>query len=1369
MAKTKIATRILSCLLVLTLLLTSVVTSVSFTKESDKNPVYKLKQVNYSQEIPLKWRFTNASGYTYTNTLTTHYFRGASPDTPNVYDIVAYCMDWGVRGPDTNGSTYDHKTDDVSQEKINQLTYVIMNGYPHTKSYTLTNKYNVNRYNRSATITDDQGQGTMIMQLATQTAIWLVMGKDSRGRVMTTDGWVRNYNCQNLDCDVMEIAMALYEGSKSAKNGINWLSTDVASSSAGRYDSITSSKVYGPFRATSDFTKSNSTITYTLNNAPKNTKILDSDMKEVKSLDLYDEFYVSVPNNASATDFSLTLYRDTGMVLPLSYEEINESRQRMFFSTLSSVSTKIDIKHTQSDAQIKIIKTSEDNVVKDICFYVGYRANENSEQTPIGYFYTDTKGEILITGLSAGLYDIYEMLDDDQERRYISTVVDANGNVLEELYNYEGYTISISQNQMETAHVVRYNNKVNDKTKIVFNKFDQYTGEPIAGAEFQVVKAHYDTATGQYVPNKKADGTIEFMVKGKTYDDSYGLVVFGRDEDKGEYGTEYLSLEAVYTNGQLLPENNTYIFGETTAADGYVKPVDAKGSTVLYPWTLDKDNENHIVYIDVNDDDFMTGYPNRPFLNTLKITKLEEGTSKPIAGVQFNIYDTTYGDYNYVDTITTDENGIAKYGYNESGKIDIENGEALKYGNTYVVKEISAPAGYEANSSYINVPAVTKDGEELTLTVTNKKSSGTVTVNKVDDKKSPIKGTKFSIYKVKDECLVAFDDYMNSRIDIKTQENAQYKYLTYFMDNNGKVNLDEVSSYLELVDSYTTDDKGQITKELQYGDYLLIETEATKGYDKLNAVYRFGVYESGFNYLIECVNDPIAGSVELVKTNSATGEFIKDVKFKLLLDKSTLSEPDVEIGTYTTDENGKVRVDGLALGDYYFLEVETPDRYVAPEDAETKEATKFTIDVHKEVENISYTNDEKASNILVYKTDKTTGNPIQGVKFALMKGDTKYMEAVTNSEGLAAFINVELGEYKLVEVTAAEGYDINSFEPKDISVTEYKVQKIYVGNDKIKASIKLLKVDKDTNNPLENVEFTLYKASDENNALRTLKTDKDGIVKFEDVEYGEYVVVETKTVKGYKLSETKTFVNVDESKEFFYTITNEIIKRNIKLIKVDKDTVIPIANVEFDVFALVDGEYVKYTTVTTDENGECNFTLPFGEYELRETKSGKGYKINSETTKIDLTLEDIEDILEITITNELIKNKITLVKHGDEIGNLLKGATYGLYNMDTDELIAKGTTDEKGEFCFGDIPYGSYYLKEIEAPEGYTLSNDVLKFTVDENSDLEQTINAIDTAVPQTGFNSNTMLLFVLSILSCGLFLSIVILEYKARRLVRSR
>lgn len=1368
MVKTKIATRILSCLLVLTLLLTSVVTSVSFTKESDKNPVYKLKQVNYSQEIPLKWRFTNSSGYTYTKTLTTHYFRGASPDTPNVYDIIAYCMDWGVRGPDPNGSTYDHKTDDVSQEKINQLTYVIMNGYPHTKSYTLRNKYNVDRHGRSTTITDDQGQGTMMMQLATQTAIWLVMGKDSRGRVMTTDGWVRNYNCQNLDCDIMEMAMDLYEGSKSAKNGINWLSTDIASSSAGRYDAKTSSKIYGPFCATSSFTKSDSDITFALNNAPKNTKILDGDFKETKTVGLYEDFYVSVPNSASPVDFSLTLYRDTGMVLPLSYEEVNESRQRMFFSTLSSVSTKIDIKHTQSDAQLKIVKTSDDNKVKDICFAVGYRANENAEQISLGYFYTDNNGEILITGLSSGLYDVYELLDSDQERRYVPCLVDKNGNVTAEA---SLTTVVIAPDQMELAHTVRFHNKVNTKTKLVINKFDQFTGEPISGAEFQIVKAHYDAASGQYVPNKNPDGTIEFMVKGKTYDDSYGLVVFGRDEANDQYGTEFLTLDAVYTNGELLPENNTYIFGEVTAADGYVKPVDGSGKTVLYPWTLDKDNENCIVYLDVNanGDDFMTGYPNRPFLNTLKVTKTEEGTSKPIAGVQFNIYDTTYGGYNYVDTITTDENGIAKYGYGEDGKLDTTYGEALKYGNTYVIKEISAPEGYEANTSYINVPTVTEDGKELSINVTNKKSSGSLTLNKVDDKKSPIAGTKFSLYKVKDEYLVAFDDYMNSRVDIKKQENAQCKYLIYFMDNNGRVNLDEVSSYLELVENYTTDNKGQIKKELQYGDYLLIETEATKGYDKLNAVYRFGVYESGFNYLIECINDPIAGSVELVKTNSATGEFIKDVKFKLLLDKSDLSEPDIEIGTYTTDENGKIRVDGLALGDYYFLEIETPDRYVAPEDADTKEATKFTIDEHKEVENISYTNDEKASNILVYKTDKTTGTPIQGVKFALMKGDTKYAEAVTNSEGLAAFINVELGEYKLVEITAAEGYDINSFEPKDISVTEYKVQKIYVGNDKIKASIKLLKVDKDTNNPLENVEFTLYKTSDENNALRTLKTDKDGIVKFEDVEYGEYVVVETKTVKGYKLSETKTFVNVNESKEFFYTITNEIIKRNIKLIKVDKDTVIPIANVEFDVFALVDGEYVKYTTVTTDENGECNFTLPFGEYELRETKSGKGYKINSETTKIDLTLEDIEDILEITITNELIKNKITLVKHGDEIGNLLKGATYGLYNMDTDELIAKGTTDEKGEFCFGDIPYGSYYLKEIEAPEGYTLSNDVLKFTVDENSDLEQTINAIDTAVPQTGFNSNTMLLFVLSILSCGLFLSIVILEYKARRLVRSR
>ena len=209
--------------------------------------------------------------------------------------------------------------------------------------------------------------------------------------------------------------------------------------------------------------------------------------------------------------------------------------------------------------------------------------------------------------------------------------------------------------------------------------------------------------------------------------------------------------------------------------------------------------------------------------------------------------------------------------------------------------------------------------------------------------------------------------------------------------------------------------------------------------------------------------------------------------------------------------------------------------------------------------------------------------------------------------------------------------------------------------------------------------------------------------------------------------------------------------------------IISLANVEFDVYAIVDGASVKYTTVTTDENGECSFTLPFGQYELKETKSGKGYKISNETTKIDLTTEDIEDILQITITNELIKNKITIRKSGDEVGNYLAGAKYGLYDLATDQLILEGVTDENGIFCFGTVSYGSYYLKEIEAPEGYTLSSDVHKFTVDENSPEEQIIDVVDTSVPQTGFNSNMLLVTLLMALSACLFAAIVVLETKAR------
>ena len=58
------------------------------------------------------------------------------------------------------------------------------------------------------------------------------------------------------------------------------------------------------------------------------------------------------------------------MVLPLTYEAQHEDRQRMFFSTTTNTSTSITVTHTQSDAQLTIVKTAEDDKIEGIASYV---------------------------------------------------------------------------------------------------------------------------------------------------------------------------------------------------------------------------------------------------------------------------------------------------------------------------------------------------------------------------------------------------------------------------------------------------------------------------------------------------------------------------------------------------------------------------------------------------------------------------------------------------------------------------------------------------------------------------------------------------------------------------------------------------------------------------------------------------------------------------------------------------------------------------------------------------------------------------------------------------------------------------------------
>nr|WP_243169660.1 prealbumin-like fold domain-containing protein [Clostridium algidicarnis] len=77
-------------------------------------------------------------------------------------------------------------------------------------------------------------------------------------------------------------------------------------------------------------------------------------------------------------------------------------------------------------------------------------------------------------------------------------------------------------------------------------------------------------------------------------------------------------------------------------------------------------------------------------------------------------------------------------------------------------------------------------------------------------------------------------------------------------------------------------------------------------------------------------------------------------------------------------------------------------------------------------------------------------------------------------------------------------------------------------------------------NALQGAEFTLYDR--EGKEVATKISDKDGIVTFNDVDYGSYTVKETKAPKGYILSEEKLEIKVSSPETQNFIFKNEAEK-----------------------------------------------------------------------------------------------------------------------------------------------------------------------------------------------------------------------------------
>jgi len=497
----------------------------------------------------------------------------------------------------------------------------------------------------------------------------------------------------------------------------------------------------------------------------------------------------------------------------------------------------------------------------------------------------------------------------------------------------------------------------------------------------------------------------------------------------------------------------------------------------------------------------------------------------------------------------------------------------------------------------------------------------------------------------------------------------------------------------QLVDTYTTDTNGQFTTKYYVcgDDWTIREITPSEGYLLDSTVYPIGAEAK--NYTVEyntTANDVteqiIKGRIAIIKhtddgdtqleTPEAGAEFAVFLKAAGSYDSAKASERDYLI----CDENGYAVTKGLPHGIYTVHQTKSWDGRELLAD--------FDVYIAKDGQTYRYlaNNRNFESYIKIVKVDAETGKviPLAGAGFRLYRPDGSlitqtftYPEVTTidtfytNNDGyLITPEKLEYGTgYSLVEVSAPYGYTLNS-EPVYFDVT--------------------------ADNATEENAVTVVEVTKSNTAQKgVLRISKSGEV----------------------------FSSVTEADGIYQPVF--AVKRlagAVYEITVAEDIITPDGTLRASVGEVVD-------TVTTDETGLAESKpLYLGKYEIREITAPVGYVLNTEVHTAELVYAGQE--VEITETaadfyNERQKAAVSLNKVLEqntqfEIGmnGEISAVTFGLFAAEdltaadgsiipADGLLEILSVDENGHaVCKTDLPFGSYYLKELSTDGHYILSDE---------------------------------------------------------------
>ncbi|PWX56968.1 adhesin [Clostridium perfringens] len=439
------------------------------------------------------------------------------------------------------------------------------------------------------------------------------------------------------------------------------------------------------------------------------------------------------------------------------------------------------------------------------------------------------------------------------------------------------------------------------------------------------------------------------------------------------------------------------------------------------------------------------------------------------------------------------------------------------------------------------------------------------------------------------------------------------------------------------------------------------------------------------------------GAVQVIKKGD-DGSLLTGAKFVL---KNANGENVAE----ATSQDGKAVFNDIKPAEYTIHEVEAPQGYLVTN------PVNVTVKPNK-VSTVEMTDTQIKGKIQILKVDAETQKPLKGAEFEVKNANGEKVATITSDEnGIAETGVLPFANYVIKEIKAPNKYTLDGKE-YPVSITKHmETVKLTVANTKKNGSIEIVKKG-DDGKLLEGAEFNLEDTNGK--VIATQKSNKDGKAVFSDLKEGNYVLKEVNAPKGYNLvNPVNVEVKADEVTKL--DLTDKATTGKLLIKKVDVATGKEIAGAKIKVTCTEGLDKSKsFEFVSTDKEQE--FTLKAGKYEFVETQAPKGYELNKEVGKFEITKEG--QVVKCEVKDKATTGKLLIKKVDVATGKEVAGAkikitcTEGLDKGKSFEFVS---TDKEQEFT---LKAGKYEFVETQAPKGYELNEEVGKFEIIEDGQV---------------------------------------------------